>query len=187
MTKTSRFNYIKRGLVGVCAATMLTGLCAGAAFGVEGDDTTTVTVTTPAAQVAVTVPTSMTATLGNDGQMSLQGEGAEFTYTDSVYSLQVKSLKVAPETGFTIGDSADTLAKNAFYGTIKFGVSGTPVNLSTYAKDTAVDLATPVAIPTDAKALAISFGSLQVKSLGGAHAGSNIVPFKLIWTVGAAE
>ena len=33
MTKTSRFNYIKRGLAGVCAATMLTGLCAGTAFG----------------------------------------------------------------------------------------------------------------------------------------------------------
>ena len=32
MTNTSRFNYIKRGLVGVCAATMLTGLCAGTAF-----------------------------------------------------------------------------------------------------------------------------------------------------------
>lgn len=185
--KTGRFEYVKRGIVGVAAATLLTGLCAVPAFAAEGDDTTTVTVTAPSAQVAVTVPTNMTATLGDDGQMNAQGDGAAFTYTNTVYGLQIKSLKVVPETGFTIGDSADTLAKDAFYGTIKFGDAGAPENLSTYAKDNPVDFATPIAIPTDSKSLAVSFDTLQVKSLSGAHAGAALVPFKLVWTVGAAS
>ncbi|MCB6312358.1 hypothetical protein [Gordonibacter pamelaeae] len=68
MTKTSRFNYIKRGLVGVCAATMLTGLCAGTAFA-DQSATKIYTLDTSAAQISVTVPT------GNAGA-SLNAAGA---------------------------------------------------------------------------------------------------------------
>ena len=71
MTKTSRFNYIKRGIVGVCAATMLTGLCAGTAFAAE-KATKVYTLDTSAAQISVTVPTGAAgASLSADGTLTL--------------------------------------------------------------------------------------------------------------------
>ncbi|HJF64435.1 MAG TPA: hypothetical protein K8W22_13360 [Gordonibacter urolithinfaciens] len=82
MTKTSRFNYIKRGLVGVCAATMLTGLCAGSAFGTGSVDTTgsvdgtsgeantIVKAKSETANISATVPTAMTVSIAPDGTLT---------------------------------------------------------------------------------------------------------------------
>lgn len=75
MEKTGRFSIIKRGLVGVCAATMLTGLCATPAFAAltEGNTATTGGVGTSEVtvksdiQISATVPTTIPLTLDSSG------------------------------------------------------------------------------------------------------------------------
>lgn len=117
MEKTSRFNYIKRGLVGVCAATMLTGLCAGTAFAAGdftgetaepgtstqysdgGTATTEVGVQAlTGAQVYATVPTSVTAAVAADGTLTFPNTNFKVVLgqaSDDSWRAKVTSLNVA--------------------------------------------------------------------------------------------
>lgn len=124
MEKTSRFNYIKKGIVGVCAATMLTGLCAGAAFaapGVEagtpgtiasgGTSTTAVKAEAADAQISVTVPTSVTASVDSTGVMTFPDSTKfQITATNASWPVKVTALDVAVADGYTLKDSEASLA-----------------------------------------------------------------------------
>lgn len=122
MTKTSRFNYIKHGLVGVCAATMLTGLCAGAAFAVEpptidvpstastiqsgGTATTAVKAQAETAQISATVPTTVTASVDSTGTLTFP-DNTKFviTATNDSWPVKVSGLSVAVADGYTLADT----------------------------------------------------------------------------------
>lgn len=71
MEKTTRFNVLKKGIVGVCAATLLTGLCVVPAFAAD-KATQIYTLDSTAAQISVTVPTGdVKAVLATDGSLTL--------------------------------------------------------------------------------------------------------------------
>lgn len=115
MTKTSRFNYIKRGLVGVCAATMLTGLCAGAAFGdvnvtggldVTGTSDTSVVVdkaNLTGAQISATVPSSAPVSFSVAGGALTGPNTVDFAIKDSG---STAGLKI---TGIAVTDTSSLL------------------------------------------------------------------------------
>lgn len=140
MTKTSRFNYIKRGLVGVCAATMLTGLCAGTAFGVEdaplkttdgayGDSSNTTTVSaTVSSQVSATIPTAVPAYIKTDG--TLQFPDSMLIKTDSITAMKITGVKATALGNVklaadTTGNTANTVAMKLTVGSeAQFGLEG---------------------------------------------------------------
>lgn len=93
----SKFTGLKKGLVGVCAATLLTGVCAAPAFAAgtdftDGTMTSKITANTSAiGQISVTVPT--TALQGvSDSSGSLTF--GEYTFTNNS-TLKVKVSKMA--------------------------------------------------------------------------------------------
>lgn len=80
--KTGRFEYVKRGIVGVAAATLLTGLCAVPAFAAgtvdasgpanatTGEASTVVSAKSETANISATVPTTMTVSIAPNGTLS---------------------------------------------------------------------------------------------------------------------
>ncbi len=181
MTKTSRFNYIKRGLVGVCAATMLTGLCAGTAFGADSDNNTNVEVTTPSAQLSASVPTSVSVALKNDGTLNAKGD-MNFTVTGP-YQVVVKSVKAVKEDGFTISGQASMTAQNAVAAKIQVGSDASGAFEISGITETAKTFDTPGVIdPTSG--LTCSITELVMKNMTAENENKAITPFHLVWTVG---
>ena len=116
MEKTSRFNYIKRGLVGVCAATMLTGLCAGAAFAApaEPNDSdygttgqTAINAELDTSNISVTVPTTLATEISSDGTIVFPST-AKMKNTSGLFAISIKSAEV------TNGTDVNLLSKTAF-------------------------------------------------------------------------
>lgn len=140
MEKTSRFNYIKKGIVGMCAATMLTGLCAGAAFAdptvtepVEGDyavgTSTAVNAELDNANISATVPTSIGAKIDSSGKIFFP-TNAELRNTSTLYGIVAKA-SAASTTGNLVANGqpfADATSKNAFWA--KIGKDTASVDMS---------------------------------------------------------
>lgn len=185
MTKTSRFNYIKRGLVGVCAATMLTGLCAGAAFGASAEQTssTVVNVTTPVLQISTNVPTSSAVTLKADGSLDQAG-AMSFSATDNPYKLVVKSVKAEAANSFKINAAATMTDDNGVSATIQMGDDASTAFEISEASATAKTLANA---SIESSGLTFKITSLQMKNLTSANVGTSVTPFNLVWTVGVAD
>ena len=116
MEKTSRFNYIKRGLVGVCAATMLTGLCAAPAFAATGsiskdnsnfNDSSNggLSATTadtavgidPAQvdlQISATVPQGVSVGIDNTGALALPTDSIAIKNTSTIVPLVLTTVTI---------------------------------------------------------------------------------------------
>lgn len=106
-----RFDYIKRGIVGVCAATLLTGVVAAPAFAVIPDVTpgsaTEITSGTPdavstevkaqaeVAQISATVPTTVIAAVDSSGSLTFPDNNAfVIKATNASWPVKVSDLKV---------------------------------------------------------------------------------------------
>ncbi len=135
MEKTSRFNYIKKGIVGVCAATMLTGLCAGTAFAddaTKADDSGTMTSaiavdTQKIGQISVTVPTApMKAIATVDGEMVF----GEYVFTNnSPLSVQVTKMVFTKEDSINLVKEAGNTS-NEMLISATFAEGAAAVNLA---------------------------------------------------------
>lgn len=185
MTKTSRFNYIKRGVVGVCAATLLTGLCAGTAFGLAdqpGD--TTVTVKTDTLQYNVTMPaTTLAGALsGTNGDLTL---GNLTMKNDSIFSIQLKNIAVSEDSGIALKTSALYAAatdKDAAMATI--AIDGQNLDLATLKTTSA--LTTPVYFGTGVEKTIALTGSM--KNLSATKITDTPFTFaKITWTVAPGD
>lgn len=189
MTKTSRFNYIKRGLVGVCAATMLTGLCAGTAFaadaelsattGAYGDDSNTTKVSaTVSSQVSATIPTVVPAYIKTNGEIQFPNNVA--ISTDSITAMKITGVKAAALGNVTLaadtsGSAANTVAmKLTVGGETEFGLEG--------AVDTAKVLTTPLVKDSN---VAIGLKG-SISNVTGASTVTALDLVELTWTITAA-
>lgn len=187
MTKTSRFNYIKRGLVGVCAATMLTGLCAGTAFGAVADQEsqTAVQLKTADVNISVTVPTSPVAVaVGSNGTFT-DIAGGTFT-NNSLCGVHVSKIAVAKT-----ADSIMTLKGGTEFGTdtatnniakLSATVGSVPLDLASYS--TATKPTSAIELGTGATADVKFSGA--IKNLTAEAMGAPALDFVTItWTIAA--
>ena len=189
MEKTSRFNCIKKGIVGVCAATMLTGLCAGAAFadatatepsqwdavGTNNQGVTKVNANVDA-QVQATVPTSFTAAVKANGDFLLPNN-IELRNTSTLAKAHVSAISVTQGDGKLFGSVTDAADPNS----VEMTVNG--FDLSTAASFAATTAGWEMPIATDASTpgvLSLNFaGKIANPSATGA-----IHLFDITWTVG---
>ena len=187
MEKTSRFNYIKRGLVGVCAATMLTGLCAGSAFAAataQGGETP-VTVDTGNINLSVTVPTApVKASVGADGTFT-DVNGGDFV-NNSVCGVHVSEIEVKTTGSALILQGATDFdaAANATKNVAKLGASinGVSLDMADYTSKKAP--ANTISLASNATQGITLSGA--VKNLTGATMNEPALTFVTIaWTVAA--
>ena len=140
MEKTSRFNYIKKGIVGVCAATMLTGLCAGAAFGTDIKDgattgTSSVKVTSNI-QISATVPTTIGMSITNDGITVPDSSVLKIQNLTKNYGITVTNVQASiVGTGFTLSSDGQSLANNQLALAVDKTGGSAPVYVDTTKKD----------------------------------------------------
>lgn len=127
-----RISNLKKGVVGVCAATMLAGMCAVPAFAADGipgvtpgtsgpvasgtadSSSTTVTAKTEAAQISVTVPTAVTAAVSSDGSMVFpQSSDFAIAATNASWPVKVSDLKVdVGSSGYDLKTSLSEVASS---------------------------------------------------------------------------
>lgn len=188
MEKTSRFNYIKKGIVGVCAATMLTGLCAGAAFAdvqsagtAESVDSgtgkiaTNVSVQSEVANISATVPTSVTVSIAPSGALTFPASTDFKIHVNAdCWPLKVSELAVATETGFTLAETDTLTEANNLYLTL----NGTALKAA--AADNATAVASLAQTESKAEDLNIDMAG-KVKGVGYTTAPAKIVT--LNWTL----
>lgn len=105
-----KISNLKKGVVGVCAATMLTGLCAVPAFAentqsatnggavTSGKGTTEVSIQSQSDQISATVPSAIKLVVGNDKQFIVPTD-AEIANTGALIPVSVKSVKATVGTG----------------------------------------------------------------------------------------
>ena len=176
-----RFDYIKRGIVGVCAATLLTGIVAAPAFAaVEVSGSTSQEVSTPVTidakdlQVSVTVPTGVpvalngdTVTLPTDLKIEATGKAA----------VKVTNIQAKNAVSSLVFASAKTdLAANNVY----FSVAGNAVTDTAVAPITAIPIGSALSLDAD-------FGQLSGTVLDAMVKGTTAAPaklFDLTWTIG---
>ncbi|WP_455779444.1 hypothetical protein [Gordonibacter pamelaeae] len=183
MTKTSRFNYIKRGLVGVCAATMLTGLCAGSAFAdntefTDGTMNSTVTANTTAiGQINVTVPTTdLSGVSDRDGALTF----GNYTFTNnSTLGVKVAKMVVTKDAAANLVKADAITGDNAI--NVKATIGTTEVDLADFM---VADGDAITAAPTIAKGAAgtITFsGSITNATKAGVSAALPVA--SIVWTL----
>ena len=195
----SKLTNLKKGIVGVCAATMLTGLCAAPAFAVtdktiQGPNNTAATGTssvdvTATINISATVPTTLPISITND---TITGPG-DFSIgnTTKGFDVALTDVKVTNKTdnNFTLASSDTTLAPNALCVTIsqKNDVtkktvltesSATGLNW-TIGKSTDGTTATPLALTMDIKS-----GTLDKTFLSSYFTKASA--FDVAWTIGLA-
>lgn len=200
MTKTSRFNYIKRGLVGVCAATMLTGLCAGTAFAAGetypsvGSDTssgstgtTAITAKATDAQIKATIPTQVYVKMNTDGTLQFPSNISITADADNMFGLKVSGVKATVGSGLTDYSLATTStagAKEVYLG-LKKSDSDTATVLAADTDLKSLDL---TAAP-GAAATPLLEGSIDKSGLtyGMVTAESGFSLASLAWTVSPVD
>ena len=97
----SKLTNLKKGVVGVCAATMLTGLCAVPAFAASDTVDTTVKLnTSDVAQITVTVPTSdLTGVVDSKGKMTF---ASNYNFTNTgLLGVKISNLEVKVDPAMT--------------------------------------------------------------------------------------
>lgn len=186
MTKTSRFNYIKRGLVGVCAATMLTGLCAGTAFAKDASGTKDVSVSgadgktgssavvldSADLQVSATVPTTLPITISGDTVTFPTKAQIVSTGKAGLVVTNVKADQASGVSGLILKENGTGLGDNEIY----IAVNGTAITTAGAAPGTAIPFATNLTFTGD-------FGKLKGAPLSAIIGGSNVKLFDITWTL----
>ena len=173
----SKLTNLKKGIVGVCAATMLTGLCAAPAFAVtdktiQGSNNTAATGTssvdvTATINISATVPTTLPISITND---TITGPG-DFSIGNTLAS---SDTTLAPNAlCVTISQKNDVTKK-----TVLTESSATGLNW-TIGKSTDGTTATPLALTMDIKS-----GTLDKTFLSSYFTKASA--FDVAWTIGLA-
>lgn len=161
--KIGRFEYVKRGLVGVCAATMLAGMCAVPAFAgsssIEPSQWDAVDASNQGktivnadvdAQVQVTVPTSFTAAVNPDGSFLLPNNVA-LKNTSTLSKAHVSAIAVTEDAGSKlIASAAEATGDNSVKMTVNGIDLAAPASFSpdaSWEMDRATDASTPGTLP----------------------------------------
>lgn len=185
----SKMSNLKKGVVGVCAATMLAGMCAVPAFAdatstepsqwdaVNADNQGKTEVNANVdAQVQATVPTSFTAAVSADGTFVLPNN-IELRNTSTMAKAHVSAISVAEVDGKLI--ASDAAASNP--NSVKMKVNSFDLSKADTFAATAAGWEMPVATNASTPGtLALTFeGSIADPSTTGP-----IHLFDITWTVG---
>lgn len=139
----SKMTNLKKGVVGVCAATMLAGMCAVPAFAentesatnggtvTDGKGTTTVSIQTQNDQISATVPSSVKMVVGNDKQF-IAPTDAKIANTGALIPVSVKSVKATVSDGTLAADLTSAADANTAVLKISKG--------ATFDADNSIDL-----------------------------------------------
>ncbi|HIW77299.1 MULTISPECIES: hypothetical protein [Gordonibacter] len=183
-----KFTNLKRGIAGVCAATLLTGMCVAPAFAAAvtpsvsngGVDSSNAAKTTINAQVdgqlSATVPTTLTVGISSaDGSLIFPADSELYIEnTSSAYGIHVVSIEASA--GSLLDQSsafASSTAANAAW--LKIGTTSADKDLS--SKLTVADASWDVA----------SASKLPIKFAGAVKNVNTFDPFTLTtltWTIG---
>lgn len=183
-----KISNLKKGVVGVCAATMLTGLCAVPAFAAATDqsDETPVTLDTGAINISVTIPTTpVLAAVDASGAFSNVSGGK--IVNNSVCGVHVSSISVAKTAGssMTLQDATAFDAEgNSTANVAKLNAKVGSVDLDVADFDTPKAPTSDIKLATSAEANIVLSGA--VKNLTGATMNENALSFvSITWTVAA--
>lgn len=141
----SKMSNLKKGVVGVCAATMLTGMCAVPAFAgpetvaptdkTEGTASSSVTVLgtdISGVQLSATVPSSVPLLVNvTDGTVSSSDSELKVINTGSTFGLTVKDVKIADAGSTSFVSEAATPAKGTFNLKVSKTADGSSATLVT--------------------------------------------------------
>ena len=186
----SKLTNLKKGVVGVCAATMLTGLCAVPAFAASDTVDTTVKLnTSDVAQITVTVPTSdLTGVVDSKGKMTF---ASNYNFTNTgLLGVKISNLEVKVDPAMTavkLVDGAvfagESAGDNALNLTATIGDAAAAVDLSDFVaaggaaiSDNTIIGTTPVNVKLDG----------QMKNFTAAGVMGETAFATLTWTVTTA-
>ena len=148
----SKLTNLKKGVVGVCAATMLTGLCAVPAFAENaasaanggtlsgGKGTTQVSIQSQNDQISATVPSTIKLVVGSDKNFVAPTD-AKITNTGTLVSVKVSSVQVTTTGGSLVAEAAiSSAAEDA--AVLKVSTATTdPLSLTDWTIEPGADLA----------------------------------------------
>lgn len=135
----SKMTNLKKGVVGVCAATMLTGLCAVPAFATEIKDGATtgsssVTVETNI-QMSATVPTTIPMEINNDGVAVPDASALKIQNLTKNYGITVTNVKATiVDSKMTLSSTGADLVSNQLALAVDKSGGTTPVFVDTAGK-----------------------------------------------------
>lgn len=188
----SKMSNLKKGVVGVCAATMLTGLCAVPAFAdnaadatnggvlAGGQGTTAVSIQSQNDQISATVPSSVKMVVGTDKQF-IAPTTAEIENTGALTPVSVKSVKATVGNGAALVSDL-TGASDANTAILKLSKG------NSFEESSAIDLST--ATGADGASLNWSVdpsAKVGVQFSGEVNKLSSLEPIELVtlvWTIG---
>lgn len=198
--KIGRFEYVKRGLIGACAATMLAGMCAVPAFAADASTTISGSNDTAATgkstvnveatiNISATVPTSLPVSITNDGITA----PSDFSIgnTTKGYDVALTDVKVSgkTDTNFSLSSTDTSLAENALYVTLSQKDDSAKKTVLTESSATGLNwtigksadgtTATPLGLKMDVKS-----GTLSKTFLSKYFTESQA--FDVTWTIGLA-
>lgn len=186
----SKMSNLKKGVVGVCAATMLTGMCAVPAFaevGVTNPESATsiesgttsdtdVSIEAAATQISATVPTSVMASVDSTGEMTFP-DSTEFQIkaTNSSWPVKVSKLEVKAGTGYSLKAENSLAASKDIY----LAIGGTSLDSSANI-DTAIGSLAQTSANGDPISIAMT-GKMYKPAISDIN--SAVPAAKLTWTL----
>lgn len=177
-----KIDVLKRSVVGVCAATLLTGLCVAPAFAVgvkAGGTDTAVPVTVDATnlQVSATVPTVIPLSFNASTGAVVTPTDTKIDATGGIAAVKVTNLvATAPTAGLTFAADKSPLTSNQMF----LSVGG---NVVTATKAAVV---TPIKVDNTPIAIDAGFGTLSgatLKAIAGGTTASPAALFNLTMTL----
>lgn len=204
----SKFTGLKKGLVGVCAATLLTGVCAAPAFAATGsvdtntnsatgalkDQSATTNVGLDASQVdlqiSATVPQNVNVAIDNTGALVLPTDNVSVKNTSTLVPLVLKTVAAKEATGspITLVSDSASLTSGQFGLTLTSNPAGTTIDLKNglttgTAKIPVNDGSKDGSIDFAVGGHLGSMNSALFKSIVDANATGTIAFVEITWTV----
>lgn len=195
----SKMSNLKKGVVGVCAATMLTGLCAVPAFAADNEAATTLMLdTSQIGQISLTVPTgSVKGAVQVDGvtkALSITfADGNAYSITNtSTLPVKLTNAKVTPDASSKINliassdFASDTATKNALAMEATYDTESATNKVDfSAAKDSGANIADAKSIPTGDSISITLTGQIKNPDSSVVQADA-FKAFDVVWTVGLA-
>lgn len=194
-----RISNLKKGVVGVCAATMLTGLCAVPAFAGTTSGNTAVTGGTGASEVTVKSNVQVSATVPTTIPLVLDSSGftaPTFTFDNTTvgYGIQLKSVQITnavADNGLTVKEDAAAISeKNQLRLKVADKTNAGNTNAVIVKQTASSDLNWDIAAATDASTpgnlsveMTVEKGDLDGSFLNK-YATAATKAFDVTWTVG---
>ena len=187
----SKISNLKKGVVGVCAATMLTGMCAVPAFAADGPltatdgaysaDTNTTTVSaTVSSQVSATIPTIVPAYIGTSG--AIQFPDNMSIATDSVTAMKITGVQAKALGDVKLAANLDSAGNTPNTVAMKLTVGNeAAIDLS---NATAASSPLTTSLTASAPAAVVLEGSIA--NVTGATTSQALSLVELTWTITAA-